>query len=278
MFNSRSFNSVRTTWITRSRVLWALATGVLGVVTFFLVQPLTLEHIAHAQVRVTPFTLHLDYYDLSSDPSGSVFIKQIVAHRSDGATVEVNDVFSTAGMQADETVRSIFLPNGERFEVYDGVSSIVRLPILSSKALVIRREETINPPTNCVLPGETLVGYDTVDGYKTGMVKWPTLAADEREITAWDAPDLGCQMLQSRVVEKQADGSTKVVTEGRTSSLSIGEPDASLFEMPENYASVMPSQAMRKEAERLNLTWTDKMQQEADMRDAGLIRQMRQRR
>ena len=269
-------DSAKISSTTRSRALWVLIASVLGVGTFFLVQPLTLEYIAHAQVKVTPFTLHLDYYDFTTNPAGSIFIKQVIARRSDGATVHVNDVFSHAGMQANETMRDIFLPDGERFEVYDGVQSVVKLPILSPKALVIRKEGILNPPSNCVLPTQTLVGYDTVDGYKTGMVKWPGIGTDERIITAWDAPALGCQTLQSRVIEKQPDGSAKIVTEGRTASFSVGEPDAGLFDVPQNYASVMPSQAMRREAERLRLGWTDKMQQEANMRDAGLLRQMHQ--
>ncbi|MGH9864858.1 MAG: hypothetical protein ACRD4H_05520, partial [Candidatus Acidiferrales bacterium] len=159
----------------------------LAVAAFFLVQPLTIEYLTHAQVKATPFTLQLESYDFSGDPAGTLFAKQTVARRSDGATVDVNYIFGSVGLQAGEAARHITFPDGRDFTVFDGVESIIRFPKLSAQTLALQKEKILNPPQNCVFPGETLTGYGTIRGYKVAIVKVPPIA--DKTVTAWYAPD-----------------------------------------------------------------------------------------
>lgn len=253
-------------WVTSGFVLSMLATVALAVATFFLVQPLTLEHLAHAQVKANPFTLQLESYDFSEGPGGTLFAKQTIARRSDGATVQVGIVFGSVGLAAGETARHISFPNGQTFTVFDGIASVVRLPQLSMEALTLQKKKLLNPPANCILPGETLVGYGTIGGYKVAVKKIPPIA--DRVVTAWDAPELGCEALQYRVEVREPDGSTKLATETKQVSLNIGEPDSRLFDIPESYANITPSEVMHKEAAHLGIQWTNDLQHEADRRDS----------
>ena len=253
-------------WGTSGFVLSILAAAALAVATFFLVQPLTLEHLAHAQVKANPFTLELESYDFSGGPTGKLFAKQTIARRSDGAMVQVGIVFGLVGLEAGETARHISFPDGRTFTAFDGIASVVRFPQLSVQALAIQKQKLLNPPGNCILPGETLVGYETIRGYSAAVKKVPPIA--DKLVTAWDAPELGCEALQYRVETQEPDGSTKLVTETKAVNLTIGEPDSRLFDVPESYASIAPSEVMHKEATHLGVPWTDDLQHEADRRDA----------
>lgn len=256
-------------WVTSGSVLWIITTVALAVAVFFLVQPLTLEHIARAQVKTNPFTLELESYDVSDSSTGTLIAKETVARRSDGATVRVASIAGLVGLQADETARQIWLPDGQEFTVYDGVEAAIRFPMLSAQALALQKEKVLNPPGNCIFPGETLTGYGTQRGYKVAIVKVGPIG--DNEVTAWYAPDLGCEKLQYRVEAREPDGSMKLVSETRAVSLTTGEPDARLFDVPDSYAKVAPSEAMRREASRLGVSWTPDMQREADIRDAAYL-------
>lgn len=254
-------------WLTPRRVLWLGATFGLAVGAYFVAQPLTLERLARAQVKTTPFTLQLESYDLSEGSPGTLFSKETVARRSDGATVRINSMAGLVGLQSGETERHIVFLDGREMAAFDGVSSVIRFPRLSTGAISIQKQKILNPPANCIFPGQTLVRYESLQGYTTAVVRIGPIG--QKEITAWYAPTLGCEKLQYRVEGPGANGSQQILSETKLVSLSIGEPDPRLFEVPESYASVAPSQAMHKEAERLGVTWTDDMQREADRSDAA---------
>lgn len=263
----RKESFLRGKWLSLRSVLWVGATFGLAVGAYFLAQPLTLERLARAQVKTTPFTLQLESYDLSEGSPGLLFSKETVARRSDGATVRINSMGGLVGLQSGEAERHIVFLDGREIAAFDGVSSVIRFPKLSTEAISIQKQKILNPPANCLFPGQTLVRYEALQGYTTAVVRVGPVG--QNEITAWYAPALGCEKLQYRVEGPDDNGSQQTLSETKLVNLSIGEPDPRLFEVPENYASVAPSQAMHKEAARLGVTWTDDMQREADRSDAA---------
>lgn len=258
---SRKFGWTRT-------VLWIAATCVLAIAVFPLIQPLTIGRLARAQVKANPFTLQLESYEFTDvSSSGTLFARETVARRSDGATVHVDNMAGLVGLQAGETARHIYFLDGREFTVYDGVSSVVRFPQHSAETIAFEKARILNPPTNCVSPGSTLVSYGTLQGYKVAIVKVRNIG--DHQLTVWYAPDLGCQKLQYRVEVQDSNGAWELASETKTVSLTAGEPDPALFEIPDSYASVAPSEALRKEADRLGIDWTSDLQQEAARRDAA---------
>lgn len=251
----------------RNLVLWVLATLALAAGIFFAAQQLMFQHIARAQVKATPFTLEMESYEFSDGLPETLIAKETVARRSDGATARVDSMGGIVGLQAGETERHILYLDGHALDVFDGVQSVVRFPQLSLKAMAFRKEEIVSPPENCVFLGDSLVGYGTIRGYKVAKVK--NMAIGQRTVTAWLAPELGCEQLQYQVEENEADGTTKVTSETRAVSLVTGEPDPKFFDVPDSYNSVQPSLALRKEADKLGAPWNDAMQQEATRADAA---------
>jgi hypothetical protein len=70
-------------------------------------------------------------------------------------------------------------------------------------------------------------------------------------LTEWRIRALSCQRIQFRLEEAQADGSWKLVAEGRPVSLTLGEPDPRLFEEGAGYVELKPSERVRRQVTRL---------------------------
>lgn len=263
-------------WMARGRAAWGILLLTLAVATFYLVQPLTVARIARAQVKVMPFTIQQEQYAFNGQfPRGTLVGKVTTAVRSDGSTVAIGDVFGQLGFAAQETSRSITLSDGRRYMIFDGIQSMLPVLRFSAKDLAIRKEAMLNASSNCAYPGYTPIGYGEMQGYKVDILKWlPPPGNTSTIFTVWKAPELGCETVQSRDQERQPDGSLKTIAETRLVNVALGEPDPSLFEIPSNYATVKPSDAMRKEANRLGKPWTDFDQKIADRDDAALAQHM----
>ena len=257
-------------YFTARRILYVLARIGLAVGAYRVVQAFTIERIAHAHVSVTPFTLKLDYYNFETNANGQYFTSVTKARRSDGATVEVEDVFGRNGRLAGASDRHIRMPDGESFIVHDFVAGVTKWPSPESLTLAKYKQWLLNPPADCIGAGETLSGYDTLLGQKVVILSLPSVKGGR--ITAWRAPGLLCEALRNQVQERQADGSLKVVSEGRPTALSLGDPNSALFVIPSHYAALKPSEALQKEAAALGITWTVQMQDEANRMDSKFSR------
>jgi hypothetical protein len=66
------------------------------------------------------------------------------------------------------------------------------------------------------------------------------------QITTWKAPELGCIALKYQVVAKRPDGSVGVTTEAEPVGLALAEPSAALFQVPEGYEELKPSDFERR--------------------------------
>jgi hypothetical protein len=90
--------------------------------------------------------------------------------------------------------------------------------------------DRLDPSTECrrpfggKLPDKTLVGYETVLGYRTVHLSYD--GVDE-----WRAPGLACEEMKATLNKTMPDGS-KVTAERHVVKVVLGEPDPSLFTRP----------------------------------------------
>jgi hypothetical protein len=135
--------------------------------------------------------------------------------------------------------RGITFLDGSSVGLADFVKSKTTFPASEAQAAVWRAR-MLNPSRNCAFPGDTVVveGATLLD-QKVAVVKRRTSFGPV--ITAWRAPDLGCEQLQYRVEDPQPDGSYKLVTEDKGVSLKLIEPDPALFDEGRDYAELRPS-------------------------------------
>ena len=262
--------------ITRNRkfaglpgVLWFIGVFLAAGLAFLVAQPLAIQHLAKQGLKVTPYTLTLESYDYESLPQGRRFQTETVARRSDGALVQAGIILDPSGKELSVT-RKIVTPDGHIISVADRISEYINWPTLSAEQIAGAKQQLLNPPKDCMLPGRTLVETGTVLGHPVVALRLPH---PKNVVTTWVAPDLSCEKLQTRIESLQPDGSYKVSGETRALNLIIGEPDPALFELPSTYVSVKPSELMRREFDRIGAVWDDKAQHGADMADANYFGQ-----
>lgn len=91
------------------------------------------------------------------------------------------------------------------------------------------------------------LGEDTVTGLKTFKYRMfpPQPTQHFAEQTFWFAPDLDCYAL--RAVSERRDEVKKTGTRfvKEATSVTLGDPDATIFVMPGNYSEVAPSELLR---------------------------------
>ena len=251
----------------RKASLAVLAIG-LGAVCFHLSSSITIWRAAQEETHVTPFLLEVKSYTFEDNPEGELLNVRREARRSEGTKVVSGAVFGQVGLQAGETARKITYMDGRTVTLADSIAAKTTWPQRSTLQVAQMKSMLLNAPTNCVYPGETLLGYATVLGQHVAIVKQrPLPGVDDEESTSWRAPALACQELEYRVVAKQPDGSQKVLTRGKAVTLELGEPDPSLFDERTNYAEVKPSDMLRQLASRLGVTWDDHQKASAKIMD-----------
>ncbi|MGH9682981.1 MAG: hypothetical protein ACRD4S_05155 [Candidatus Acidiferrales bacterium] len=249
--------------------LWTAALASLAVVMFYSARWLTIGHIARAEGQVPSFTMRQEMY--GEQPARVLALTSVFARRSDGATSTRNQSFDQLGHDTGDG-RVIDFSDGSEAWVFDDVASVVKSPAPPALLMARARGAARNAASNCLYPGETLVGQEQIQGFLADVVKLKPVG--NAEMTVWLAPELGCAALETRSSDRQPDGTVKPAGETDLVSVTMGEPDRSLFEVPSNYASVMPSEAMRKSIEHSGLPWTDMAEAEAQRSDAAYTRHL----
>jgi hypothetical protein len=224
--------------------LWVLC-GAAVVGCFYLSRNLDIGRIARAEVVVTPFVLEMESYSFESNPAGELISKSTIARRSDGATALVTTALGRVGLEAGETARKITLTDGTIFTLVDSIRAKTTWPRMSREQLAAMKARLVDPPKNCVFPGETLVGYKTVMNERVAAIRWPPMPKYEH--VDWRAPSLGCQSLGYTSYVKESDGNSRPRAEGRPTSLTLGEPDAGLFDLGTNHEELRPSERVRRQ-------------------------------
>jgi hypothetical protein len=217
------------------------------------VQALTTARLARAQMVVTPFVLQRELYLYTHSPAGQLFRRHTVARTQEGTKVEVETVRPlTVGL----VVRRINYPDGRSVMLLDEKRTKTTWPQQDPSTVAFAKALMLNPPQNCIFSRaeETLVSdRGTVLGHPVYEVRHLMIGGRTRS-TAWRARDLGCDQLQYRVEERQADGSYKMVSFAKAVSLRIEEPDPRLLGPGDGYEEVSPSESDKRALAVLGIT------------------------
>lgn len=219
----------------------------LAVCSYFLFKAATTQHIVRAESQVVPYTFRAEVYLYGSNPAGELHSTLEEARRSDGTIVEIRSMGPLARELNGRTIR---YPDGGIVSLVDTQGDRTSFPPSKGKDAAAYRRIHLNPPSNCVFGGETLLSEkDTVLGHPVDTIRHDAL--NGIRITEWRAPDLGCAQLQSRVEQQEPDGSYKLMSQQKAVSLQMAPPDSRLFKAGQDYAEIGPSQMATQIREQL---------------------------
>ena len=221
---------------------------------------------AQAPLKVTPFTLKTETIDYSKSPRGKVEARTTIARRADGEEAAIVNGPIPNGFKRLVGERIVSFPDGRRVEVLDLIHAVIDWPKSSNKDLRYRRERMAAENPDCSFAtGEYLDAQETLGGVKVDVLKSPPEGSSGS--TLWRAPELGCEVLASTYTQVQMDGSFRRVSQEKFLGIRLGEPDASMFDIPADYQKLAPSQARRLECEKLGIPWTKQDEAHAKLED-----------
>ena len=148
-----------------------LAVPVVALTGFVFTKTAVLNHYAAAQTTPTPFVLEMETYILKDNPEGELIHRNVLARRSDGASVEIGTVFGRRGLEEGLTGRRLTFIDGRSISLLDWLQSKTTWPQPSVENVDLLKARIFNPPANCLGEGETLLGSDSVLGQATLMIR-----------------------------------------------------------------------------------------------------------
>jgi hypothetical protein len=165
---------------------------------------------------IIPYTVRLkeDLFDKTGKLTWSGF--ETYAVRTDGSTVLVSELNGNTSRMIDFASKAIVRTSDERH--LRSSISVPRLPFLR------------NPALSCSVPKvEQPQGFEYVGNYRAVKIRGGLG-------TSWYGIDNGCALLQAHVAFTTGEVNDKSLI-----SLEMGEPEQSLFEVPQSYREVAPS-------------------------------------
>ena len=229
----------------RREVFWVIAAvGALGL--SFTVS----RFIVRAQPHTTPFTLKRELHSTLPNAPDTAHRWETLAMRSDGAMAHVTVFGGKQQIAAGEAHRAVVFADGRNISFYPSIRA--KTTWQPDAAGAARRiAGMLNPPQHCVTAGSRLVGSDTLGGQQVDIVE-VTFDADA-SATFWAAPKFGCLQFQSKGYLREPDGTMVLASEDRFVSLEFGEPDPALFDLPDGYQQMKPSEVQRRRDEKYGL-------------------------
>lgn len=235
-----------------------LFAGTLAAVCFGLVRFGRLR-VTRTKPIATSFTLETEAYSYQHNVKGEILSRTVTARRPDGTTVTAETIFP--GKPHEHAMRLIRYPDGHSLGLIDAIAAKTTWPANPGQA-AFDKQRLLHPPADCVLANyEELIGNDVVLSHKVNVM------SVSFQNTAWRAPNLGCEEIQSRQGYNH-EGVFKLLSETKAVSLKLGEPDIRLFDPGVRYAELRPSEVLRRETTRVGIRWSEILQQEADREDA----------
>jgi len=213
----------------KHRVRGILLAASIGLIGFAGTRALVRISRVWAQTGLTPFTLEAELHD----QTGMLFAKELVARRADGTRV----VRRSAGpMDKPIWARKLSYPDGREVDIHEAIGTKTTFPATSQTKA--RAAEALQSSGRCVAPGGQLVRTDVVLGQNAAVVE---LQNGDSRSTEWRAQDLACEELGYTYEQKGQDGAWRTVTQRKSVSLTLGEPDPKLFEIPATAVEAKPS-------------------------------------
>jgi hypothetical protein len=151
--------------------------------------------------------------------------RYIEAQRSDASTLR-------QAVTSVENRRRIYFANGDQ---------VLTNELLGRKSTYPKRYSEVpgqrNPQASCYTAADAKTGWvidgeETIAGHQAVRLR---LSGSNRTMVAWHALDVGCALLQLRFEHESG------VTVQNLVSLTAGEPDPALFQVPASYQEAPPS-------------------------------------
>lgn len=244
-----------------SKLYWLALLPLLAAVSFYAAKHATFRLKAYAQIRATPFVAETASYSFRDNPQGELFFSKVTARRSDGSTAEV----SRKGPIWSASARDVILLGGTTIHVFDLVASKTTWN-MNTAELAALKERLTNPWPDCKYrPDAKLIRRETLFGQEFVVLRM-MIGENERE-TRWLAPQLGCESLQWQLEIRQPDGSYKLQSDERLTSLEMKEPNPAFFDPEANYEEVLPSEIIRRHYEKIGVAEPAELQRKGEQAD-----------
>lgn len=234
----------------RHKLYWFFSVPLVIALSFYGAKHATFHIKAYAQISATPFVAETDVYEFRSHPQGNLFLKQVVARRSDGSTAEV----TTKGPIWSASMRKVTFMSGSTVSVFDFISAKTTFQMKPQELAVLKQKLT-NSPVDCIYRGDAQIIDRQILFGQQFIVQQHLLSPSSRQqvrVTEWLAPQLGCEHLGYRTEVEQPDGSYKLQTEARLVSLEMKEPPPAFFDPAANFEEVLPSEVMRRHYQKID--------------------------
>jgi hypothetical protein len=177
-------------------------------------------------------------------------IRRLLAVRSDGSSV-------TVSLPPEGDLKSLPQFGDRAVYLRPQQQYVYLLDKLKLKTTSPLKSSSLVPPTNpTCLPVDggrsRLVGTDTVLGWPAYVYELNHTAENgSKEITTrWLAPALNCREIQGRLEIRSESRPDKTLW-NRAVSLTVSEPDPTLFAVPDDYREVSPGEMERERAKSL---------------------------
>lgn len=187
------------------------------------------------QNTVVPYTLYMAT-ELTDASGRLTSLHAMTAKRSDGGSVQKNFSDTKDGVEAGVTVVD---PVAKVTVFYETSVKLKYTMPLTTGQLTSMRVASGSATCADVLPhGPTFIAWDQVAGVRTAVYR----REDAHAVWTYDlAPELNCALLKQGQDWKAADGTRAGTTRTQVVMVARGEPDRSLFAIPEDLIEVYPS-------------------------------------
>lgn len=164
-----------------------------------------------------------------------------VALRGDGSRAEKRIVRNDNPME----VRTVIDTNAAKKTVLDVLTESKTTYNVTPVEVIAYRHK----PTSCTVGNQqsemsTMLGHEVVKVVTSEIPGQPS----SRKVQ-WRAPELNCLPLRTQAREVLADGTLGSYSIEEVTSLSLGAPDKSMFEIPPNFQERSPSSVMERARE-----------------------------
>lgn len=182
-----------------------------------------------------PFALT---YDAVQEVNGSTERRFVYGRRSDGSEVRVTHLRSPEG-ELTEYRRIVDMGKRALIVLSPPRRSRTTFPYSQQAAEQARSDQQslCRHPDPGSAESSEMLGYEVFKH----VIDLPLTAADAR-IERFVAPELGCIALETRHFQRDAAGRHQLVSSERVLNVRIGEPDAALFAVPDDYVELSPAQ------------------------------------
>jgi hypothetical protein len=165
-----------------------------------------------------------------------------LAVRSDGSSVELFHRKDPSGSGNVIFIRSILdVPNKQRVVVDPISESLITFPLVDQAVSAF----AVRGATQCAgTSSSPILGYDVAVEEARDLT-----SGEELRVTSWRAASLNCTPLRREIAVLKAGTEVQRITE-TVQTITEGEPDKSLFDIPQGYVERQPSDAMAEAARR----------------------------